>query len=353
VKFIHQDIQGSTRTVTSLAGNVTARMDYQAFGEQIPNAIGQRTTTGFAGNDSIRHRYGLTERDEATGLDDTWWRKHENRAGRWTSPDPYNGSMEIDIPESFNRFTYVLNQPTNFIDPSGLRWELISYSCWCVNASVPGWTDPNPQCSICTAWVWREDRNPFLSNGGEIGGTFSGGGGNPTVPTRPPVKPKPPCVPSTSTPGAINDGVGGAGTGMRRTGGTVGNNGRYYPSNWGGNGSVRTFSVTNVGGKLATGSGAINAGMSGVDIATEIVSEGRLGPRTARAVGRAVGNVTGSTGGAFVGAAVGAVKGGPLGAIVGGIIGSVTGGAAGSHVGNEIVHGIQDRNLPRGVRSCP
>ena len=79
VKFIHQDIQGSTRTVTSLAGNVTARMDYQAFGEQIPNAIGQRTATGFAGNDSIRHRYGLTERDEATGLDDTWWRKHENR----------------------------------------------------------------------------------------------------------------------------------------------------------------------------------------------------------------------------------------------------------------------------------
>ncbi|HMM80547.1 MAG TPA: hypothetical protein PKC65_11045 [Pyrinomonadaceae bacterium] len=105
VKFVQQDIRGSTRCVTSLTGNVLARMDYQAFGEQIPNNIGQRTAIGFTNADSIRHRYALTEDDTGTGLADTWWRKLENRSGRWTSPDPYNGSMSLGDPQSFNRYS--------------------------------------------------------------------------------------------------------------------------------------------------------------------------------------------------------------------------------------------------------
>jgi RHS repeat-associated protein len=56
------------------------------------------------------------------GLDHTWFRKNENKAGRWTSPDPYNGSATIGDPQSFNRYSYVTNQPTNFVDPSGLQF---------------------------------------------------------------------------------------------------------------------------------------------------------------------------------------------------------------------------------------
>jgi len=62
----------------------------------------------------------MTERDDATGLDHTWWRKYENRAGRLTSADPYLGSMRITNPQSFNRYAYVNNDPVNFVDPSGL-----------------------------------------------------------------------------------------------------------------------------------------------------------------------------------------------------------------------------------------
>ena len=121
VKYTHQDIQGSTRTISTQAGFAQARMDYQAFGEQIASSIGQRTTTGYAATDTLRNRYALTERDEATGLDDTWFRKLENRGGRWTSPDPYNGSASIGNGQSWNRYSYVENQPTNFVDPSGLN----------------------------------------------------------------------------------------------------------------------------------------------------------------------------------------------------------------------------------------
>ncbi len=170
VKFIHQDIQGSTRCVTNINGNVIARMDYQAFGGQIASNIGQRSAAGFNSEDSIRLRYGLTERDEATGLDDTWWRKHENQAGRWTSPDPYNGSMSLGSSQSFNRYSYVESQPTNFVDPSGL----------------------NASSGFCVTWVYGTEykfedgtiiRIPegtytfCFGGGGSGGGGYNSGGG--------------------------------------------------------------------------------------------------------------------------------------------------------------------------------
>lgn len=103
-------------------GSVLTRFDYQPFGEEIGAGVGQRTTSqGYGGSDSSRQRYALTERDEATGLDHTWWRKYEQSAGRWTSPDPFGGSMDISNPQSFNRYAYVGNDPINFVDPNGLQ----------------------------------------------------------------------------------------------------------------------------------------------------------------------------------------------------------------------------------------
>ena len=121
VKYLLSDWQGSNRAIVSNSGFVQARMDYQAFGEEINANVGLRTTLqGFGSPTNLRQKYGLTTRDEATGLDHTLFRKNENKAGRWTSPDPYNGSMSLGNPQSFNRYSYVENQPTNFIDPSGL-----------------------------------------------------------------------------------------------------------------------------------------------------------------------------------------------------------------------------------------
>ncbi|MBK8148871.1 MAG: hypothetical protein IPK58_11845 [Acidobacteria bacterium] len=77
------------------------------------------TAQGFGAPASNRQGYGLTEKD-STELNHTWFRKNENRAGRWTSPDPYNGSASVGNPQSWNRYSYVESQPTNFVDPSGL-----------------------------------------------------------------------------------------------------------------------------------------------------------------------------------------------------------------------------------------
>ncbi|MGH8553092.1 MAG: RHS repeat-associated core domain-containing protein, partial [Methylococcales bacterium] len=101
-----------------------ARTDHQAFGEEVGLGVGLRTIEqGYSVEKPTRQGYGLTENDDATGLNHTWFRKNENQAGRWTSPDPYKGSMSVGNPQSFNRYSYVQNEPTNFVDPSGLLMQ--------------------------------------------------------------------------------------------------------------------------------------------------------------------------------------------------------------------------------------
>jgi RHS repeat-associated protein len=125
VRYVLSDVQGSSRAVmnngTYGSSAIIARHDYRPFGEEIWAGTGQRTTTqSYNATDKLRQKYAQTERDAVTGLDHTPWRKYDSFAGRWTSPDPYMGSMSIGDPQSFNRYSYVQNDPVNFADPSGL-----------------------------------------------------------------------------------------------------------------------------------------------------------------------------------------------------------------------------------------
>ena len=48
------------------------------------------------------------------------FREQSPLLGRFFSPDPYDGSMNFTNPQSLNRYAYVLDNPTNLIDPFGL-----------------------------------------------------------------------------------------------------------------------------------------------------------------------------------------------------------------------------------------
>jgi RHS repeat-associated protein len=175
VKYLFSDWQGSTRAIVSNSGYVSSRMDYTAFGEDIQAGTGLRTTAqGFNSNSNLRQKYGLTERDEATGLDHTWFRKNENRAGRWTSPDPYNGSATQSNPQSWNRYSYVGNQPTNFVDPSGL--QVIVCTTWYRYS----WEN-TPGGPVGTLEIIRTECREIGGGGGYI---IFGGGSGPNHPPR-------------------------------------------------------------------------------------------------------------------------------------------------------------------------
>lgn len=49
-------------------------------------------------------------------------RYYSNAYGRFMTPDPYDGSARPTNPQSWNRYPYVLGDPVNGKDPSGLFW---------------------------------------------------------------------------------------------------------------------------------------------------------------------------------------------------------------------------------------
>jgi RHS repeat-associated protein len=190
LKYVLSDVQGTTRAVMNNNGSpsaIVARHDYLPFGEELWAGIGLRTTTQtYGATDAIRGKYGLTERDDATGLDHTWFRKYESFSGRWTSPDPLKGT--ISDPQSFNGYSYTQSDPVNFVDPTGLdEWV--------------------GEGDIIKVWTWA----PHWPRGGGGGqglrhgplldiGDEGGGGGGPSVGQKPkgnttPVKPSPPIIP--------------------------------------------------------------------------------------------------------------------------------------------------------------
>jgi RHS repeat-associated protein len=89
------------------------------FGEELGVGIGSRSGgQGYGASDTNSWKYGMLQRDAATGLDHTWFRKYESTSGRWTSPDPLHGGLAD--PQSFNGYNYSGNDPVNSVDPSGL-----------------------------------------------------------------------------------------------------------------------------------------------------------------------------------------------------------------------------------------
>jgi RHS repeat-associated protein len=63
-------------------------------------------------------KFTTYERDSESNLDYAMFRYDSSRLGRFMTPDPIAGSM-LD-PQSLNRYAYVLNDPTDLVDPLGL-----------------------------------------------------------------------------------------------------------------------------------------------------------------------------------------------------------------------------------------
>lgn len=82
---------------------------------------------GYAG-DTIRQKFTGHERDNESGLDFAQARYYASRFGRFTSTDPLTASGRSAMPQSWNRYAYVLNNPLVFDDATGLSEQNIGRS---------------------------------------------------------------------------------------------------------------------------------------------------------------------------------------------------------------------------------
>jgi len=108
--FIHADHLGSTRLLTDMNKAIAQNLDYLPFGENNSSDSGIST-----------HEFTGNQRDGESGLDHTLFRKYSSQLGRWTSPDPAGRrAVSLSNPQSWNRYVYVLNNPLNLFDRTGL-----------------------------------------------------------------------------------------------------------------------------------------------------------------------------------------------------------------------------------------
>jgi RHS repeat-associated protein len=106
VYYFHHDHLGNIRAVTDSNGNVVERHDFYPFGEEISQPTNKDSYL-FTGK----------PRDSETGLDYFGARYYSSFFSRFLSVDP--GKSNPRIPQTWNKYTYCLNNPIKYIDPTG------------------------------------------------------------------------------------------------------------------------------------------------------------------------------------------------------------------------------------------
>lgn len=168
--YVHSDQLGSPDAVTTaVAGRavLSERSKYEPFGERRdaddvaePRSVPHPRNIGFTGH----------EPDEFFALTNMGGRIYDQHTGRFMSADPVVSSLSFG--QSLNRYSYVLNSPLNFTDPSGFEpvalvvlgiavtWAALHVAgmilaagmvlfgaIWSVASSVAGWSFGSPSAS--------------------------------------------------------------------------------------------------------------------------------------------------------------------------------------------------------------
>jgi len=261
VHFQHQDWLGTERTRTTYNGSVEGTYTSLPFGD------------GYApsGSDQDPYHYAQLDYDSETATSHAQYRQDSTTQGRWMSPDPYYGSYDPYNPQSLNRYSYALNSPLTYSDPSGLLVQIGN----CVYAEL-----------VTDVTIKDQDGNVIGTGGGETYGLeflFCGSAGG----------------------GGVIGGVGG--------GGGAPNNGPQ---------------VSQLACKAAyTAGGAAAGALVGAPVGGVVggVVGGAAGGAGGTVVAPGVGTVVLGAAGAEAGAATGSTAGAWLGGLVGGLAGNALG----------------------------
>nr|VFJ59838.1 MAG: RHS repeat-associated core domain-containing protein [Candidatus Kentron sp. DK] len=124
-RYLHRDNLGSIDTITDGRGNIVERMSYEAFGQRRAGdwrsaddplagiILPVFTNRGFTGHEHV----------DEMGLIHMNGRVYDPGLGRFLSADPNIQSPYSS--QSYNRYSYVLNNPLKYSDPSGFFWKKV------------------------------------------------------------------------------------------------------------------------------------------------------------------------------------------------------------------------------------
>lgn len=114
-----KDDNESPRVVTDSLGKVVQRRDYLPFGEELLAGHGNRTEDLGYSVSYFRHGFAAQQLDPETGYLHYGERYYSPATGRFTSPDPLMASGGAANPQTWNRYSYVVNNPIAYVDSNG------------------------------------------------------------------------------------------------------------------------------------------------------------------------------------------------------------------------------------------
>ena len=108
--FSHADWLGTERVRTNVGSGVYETCTNIVFGDWLNCSNNDPSPAHFTGQ----------EHDFESGLDNFIARHLTSNMGRFMSPDPANAGTTLEAPQTWNAYSYALNNPLKYIDPSGL-----------------------------------------------------------------------------------------------------------------------------------------------------------------------------------------------------------------------------------------
>ena len=145
IEYRHFDHLGSSGSVTSAAGAELVSLAHDPHGERrkpdwtrrlneseietLETDHGDRTSRGFTGHEQL----------DRTGLVHMNGRLYDPLLGRFLSPDPIVANPADG--QQWNLYSYAMNSPLSYIDPSGLSQCNPAQQSWCggVGQQGSGW----------------------------------------------------------------------------------------------------------------------------------------------------------------------------------------------------------------------
>jgi RHS repeat-associated protein len=118
--YVHVDHLSSVDVITDPTGTVKDKRSYDAFGARRNPIWGAPPPQGpFSSEESL----GFTghEEDDELGLVNMKGRVYDPNLGRFLTPDPVIGTPTFG--QSYNAYSYVMNSPLSYVDPSGFTDE--------------------------------------------------------------------------------------------------------------------------------------------------------------------------------------------------------------------------------------
>lgn len=157
VYYYFEDQVGSSREIAEIPSSGSATLCYDA--DFFPYGGEDVFTNTCAQN----YKFTGKERDAETNNDNFGARYFSSTYGRFLSPDPANAGADPTNPQSWNMYSYVLNNPLVYTDPTGLYCSDQNGNEMVDDQGNPISTDPQSCANANGQWI-TVDGQPNQTN---------------------------------------------------------------------------------------------------------------------------------------------------------------------------------------------